>query len=641
MSEPPRTPDAPAAAEVEVRKRRGPSIVWLIPIVAALIGAGVAYRTISNKGPTISLTMKDGSGLEAGKTKIKYLDVEVGVVQTVALSVDGQSVVATAAMDKSTKQHLMEKTVFWKVSPRVSLRGISGLGTLVSGQYITMLPGPGKPARKFEVLESPPLSAEHRDALSIELVADKLGSIAVGSPVIFRGIEVGEVGKYDLENESRSFRIHVLIDRPYAKFVKKGTQFWDASGIDLNVGAGGVELRTASLASLVEGGVAFDTPPWAESTQVVEDGASFRLFESPEKAEQARERVEGLNISVEARDGSIAEGAPVYYRKHRVGHVGRSELSPDATSVRHQVHIDSRYAALVRTNSRFWNASGVKMHVGVDGLDLETDSVESILEGGLAFATPDRPGKRAESGALFALYEKPEKEWIAWAPKIWLGPEGEKRAVAHAILPATAKPRGLAIVLESFVSGSVKAGDAVYYREVKVGEVGEHELSDDAKTVRIHARIEPRYATLVRSNSRFWNASGIGVHFGLGGLDVQTESLESMLAGGVAFATPDRPGAPVEPGTIFPLHLKAEDEWKRWSPAIRIDAGRSTEPVEHAIQASTHPHLFPSAVKSEAVAPVRAGAPGAQPEAASPAADEPATKPGFLRRLFGGGDDGD
>ena len=634
MSEtPPQSAESSSVADVEVKRRRGPSIVWLIPIVALLIGAGVAYRTIANKGPTITLTMKDGSGMEAGKTKIKYLDVEVGVLQTVELSEDGQLVLATAAMDKSAKGHLTEGTLFWKVSPRVSLSGISGLGTLVSGEYITLLPGPGKLARKFELLESPPLTAEHRNALAIELVADKLGSISLGSPVTYRSITVGEVEKYELQDESRDFKIHVLINRPYVKLVKTSTQFWNASGLDVSIGPGGVNVRTASLASLVEGGIAFDTPAWAENAPLVESGAKFQLLESREKAVQARERVEGLNITVEARDGSIAEGAPVYYRKHKVGHVGRSELSADATSVRYQVHFDSRYATLVRSNSRFWNASGVNMHVGVGGLDLRTDSLESILKGGLEFATPDRPGSQAKAGALYALHDEPATEWLAWAPKIWLGPDSESRAIAHALPAAGSRPPGLEIVLESFEVGSVKAGDAIYYREAKVGEIGKHELSADARTVRIHARIEPQYATLVRSNSRFWNASGISAHFGLGGLDVQTESLESMMEGGVAFATPDEPGARVKPGTIFPLHPKADEDWKRWSPAIWIDGDASDKLVEHAIHEKTHGHLLRHSVQTEALAPDAQRAGGELPAVASP------PKQGFFQRLFGGGDE--
>jgi len=633
MSEPsPPGIESTSVADVEVKPRRAPSLVWLIPVVAALIGAGIAYETITSKGPTVTFTLADGSGLDAGKTKIKYRAVEVGVITQVELSDDLESVIATAELDKGTERHLTENTLFWKVSPHVSLSGISGLGTLVSGQYISMFPQPGKPARKFSVLASPPLSAAHRDALAIELFADELGSISAGSPVTYRSVTAGEVAGYQIIEDGRRFRIHVLINRPYVDLVKKGTQFWNASGLDISVGADGVRIHTASVAALLAGGIAFDTPPWAEETPAAENGDRFGLYRSFRLAVQARERVDGLNVVAEARDGSIAQGAPVYYRKHKVGHVGQSELSADATSVRYQVHVDPRYAALVRANTRFWNASGVNMHLGMDGLELQTDSLTSILEGGLEFATPDTPGPQAEAGTLFVLHDHPNPRWLAWAPKIWLGPDGEPDEVAHALPAARAKPRGLELILESFEAASVKAGDAIYYREIKVGRIGAHELSEDAKTVRIHARIEPRYATLVRSNSRFWNASGISAHFGFGGLDVETESLESIMAGGVAFATPTEPGAPVKAGTIFPLHPKAEEDWKRWSPPIRIDGDSSGKPVEHAIREETHGHLRRSTVKTEALAPEAQRAGGEAPDQAG------SQRPGFFRRLLGEGD---
>ncbi len=639
MSEiPPQGLESTSVADVEVKRRRAPSLVWLIPAIAALIGAGIAFETIMSKGPTVTLTFADGSGLDAGKTKVKYRAIEVGVVTRVELSDDFESVIATAELDKGMERHLTENTIFWKVSPHISLTSVSGLGTLVSGQYISMLPRPGKPAREFQVLAAPPLTAEHRNALGIELVADALGSISAGSPVTYRSIAIGEVEKYEIIEDGRRFRIHVLINRPYVELVKKGTQFWNASGLDVSVGLDGVQVHTASLASLLEGGIALDTPPWAEKTPAAESGDQFALYSSFRAAVRARERVEGLNVVVEGRDGSIAEGAPVYYRKHKVGHVGRNELSADATSVRYQVHIDQRYATLVRSNSRFWNASGVNLHLGIGGLDLRTDSLESILEGGLEFATPDRPGPQAEAGALYALHDQPDAKWLAWAPKIWLSPDGKKRAVAHVLPAARAQPRGLEIVLESFELASVKAGDAIYYREAKVGEIGEHELSKDARTVRIHARIEPRYATLVRSNSRFWNASGISAHFGLGGLDIQTESLESIMAGGVAFATPDEPGARVKPGTIFPLHPEAKDDWKHWSPAIWIDGGPSGKAVEHAIHEKTHGYLLRRSVQAEAVAPDAQRAGGELPAVASPPNQAGAGVQGFFRRMFGGGD---
>jgi paraquat-inducible protein B len=423
---------------------------------------------------------------------------------------------------------------------------------------------------------------------------------------VYQGQTVGEVTKHALAKDGRGFEIRAWIGPEYAHLVTTKTLFWDASGLDFSLGAGGLQVHTASLATVVQGGIAFETPAWVKDGAPIESGARFRLHPSRKQVLELRERVQGLNVRVEARDGSVAEGA---------------------TSVLYDVHIEERYAPLVRVNTRFWNASGVGVHVGLGGLDIATDSLESILEGGFEFATPDRPGAPARDGALYALHDEAEPKWLAWAPRI----------------PAR-KPKGLEILLESFSVGSLKKGDPVYYRQIRVGEVGDHELTADAKTVRSRLRIEPRYATLVRSNSRFWNVSGIGVHFGLGGLDIRTGSLETLLAGGVAFATPDEPGPKVEAGTVFPLHPKAEEEWERWSPLLPVGPGPA-ESVEHAIHADTHRHLFRGSVESEALAPEApapvATAPADEPESA-PAPEKEPKKPGLLRRIFRtGGGDGD
>ena len=602
---------ASPAANAEVHKRRSISMVWLIPVVAAVIGAGIAYETISSQGPTITLVFQDGAGLEAGKTKIKYRSVDVGVLKSVEISEDIQSVIAEAELGKRAAPYLNENTVFWMVEPRISLSGISGLDTLVSGNYIAILPGDGPPRLEFEVLEEPPLTAEHRNALSIDLSAEDIGTISAGSPVTYRTVNVGEVERYELVDGGGRFVIHVLIDHRYSGLVKQGTQFWNASGVDVSIAASGITIDTGSLASILAGGIAFDTPAWSEDTELAENGAVFDLYGSHSDALKARQRVKGLNIAVEAGDGSIGEGSPVYYRKFQVGHVGEAELSADATTVRYQVHIDDRYRALVRKDSRFWNASGFDIQLGMDGLALEAGSLQSILQGGLSFATPSRPGKLAENGDLFAVYEEPKPLWLAWTPKIWIDPESDTQPVAHVLPAKRTTPRGLRLILESDAAASVQKGDPVYYREVQVGEIGSHELSKDARTVRITAYVEPKYATLVRANSRFWNASGIGVSFGLGGLDIQTESLESILAGGVAFATPDEPGAPVEPGVTFLLHPEPEDDWKEWSPTIWMG-----KPLARAVQSAAA-----TGARAASTPPVSAGL-----------ADD---EPGFFSRLFG------
>ena len=632
MSDPKHEDQTNDLPDPHVQEKRGFAMVWLIPLVAALLGGGLVVRTLAEKGPTVRIAFDSGEGLEAGKTKIKYKALEMGMVTDVELTDDLQGVVATATLDREAAPYLNEETVFWIVRPRIGASGISGLDALVSGSYIGILPGEGDTAqRDFEALDHHPLRANHPDALRLVLHAEKRGSVRRGTAITYRNLEAGEIADVELDVDGQGVTMTALIDPQYAKLITRQTQFWNASGIDVSVGANGLQVHTESLAALLGGGIAFDTPTASEAPRAT-NGDRYALHASADDAARAEERYEGLDIVLESHDaGSISEGAPVYYRQQQIGHVGEHALSPDAMTVRFRVHIEREYVPLVRRGSRFWNASGVQMHVGLDGLDLQTGTLASILAGGVVMATPDDPGPVAEPGQLFALHDRPEHEWLAWSPTIWLA--GTEEQVAHVIPTKHRQARGLALVLEATHVGAMKPGGGIYYRQVKVGEIGEHELSADSRSVKVNVLIEPRYAKLVRSNSRFWNASGIHAHFGLSGLDIDTESLSSILAGGIAFATPDEPGRPVEPGTLFPLHVKAEDEWHAWSPEIRLASADAGKTVHHAIHVDNHRSLFGSrTVSSEAIDP------NADPDKAVPAVatgpNGAAPQRSFFGRLF-------
>ena len=182
--------------EIAVKKKGGFSIVWIIPIVAALVGGWLAYKTISEKGPTVTITFQDGAGLEAGKTKIKYKSIEVGVIKYIDISDDISQVIVTAEMKKTTHNHLTENTRFWVVRPQIGLGGVSGLDTLVSGAYIEIDPQSGPPTLEFKGLDTPPLVTSREEGTQYVLVAQKLGGLQPGSPLDYHGVHAGEVMDY-------------------------------------------------------------------------------------------------------------------------------------------------------------------------------------------------------------------------------------------------------------------------------------------------------------------------------------------------------------------------------------------------------------------------------------------------------------
>lgn len=183
--------DVPTAVAVS-KRRRPPQLVWLVPIVALLIGGWLAVKTILEKGPTITITFKTAEGLEAGKTKIKYKNIDIGEVKSVGFTKDLQRVVVTAELHKGVALHLVEDVKFWIAKPRIAGGQVSGLGTLFSGSYIEMDRGKSSiPRKDFEGLEVAPLVTGDMPGRQFVLQGKDLGSHDVGTPVLFRRLQVG------------------------------------------------------------------------------------------------------------------------------------------------------------------------------------------------------------------------------------------------------------------------------------------------------------------------------------------------------------------------------------------------------------------------------------------------------------------
>ncbi len=266
-------------ATVVPKKRQRISIVWLVPIIAAVVAIGIAVQRIMSEGPTITIVFKGAEGVEAGKTFIKYKDVNIGQVTAVKLSQDHSKVEVTAKIDKSAAALMVEDAKFWVVEPRVTLSGVSGLGTLLSGNFIGFEVGKSdKEQRRFTGLEVPPIITSGQPGRQFVLKGDDLGSLGIGSPIYYRRIQAGQVIAYDLGSDGKQVDIKIFVNSPYDRYVNSGTRFWNASGIDVSVGAGGLDVRTQSLVAVLAGGLAFDTPPIAVKAEPVAANTVFTLY---------------------------------------------------------------------------------------------------------------------------------------------------------------------------------------------------------------------------------------------------------------------------------------------------------------------------------------------------------------------------
>jgi paraquat-inducible protein B len=323
------------------RSRTRISLVWVIPIVAALVGAWVAITRIESEGPKIRLVFGSADGLEAGKTKIEYKGVEVGTLTSIQLSPDHRQVLATAQMAPKTEDFLVDDTQFWVVRPRISGANVTGLGTLISGAYIGMEIGSSdREKRDFVALETPPIVTGGAPGRFFVLKTSDLGSLDVGTPVFFRRLQVGEVASYVLDKDGRRFTVKIFVKAPYDQYVSPNTRFWQASGIDMQLSANGLNVQTQSLLSILIGGVAFETPSNGPVLPAAEANTVFPLYisraqayEPPPRNPQTFELI--FNESVRG----LAPGAPVELRGIKVGEVEDIRAQVDVKSLKFSVPV--------------------------------------------------------------------------------------------------------------------------------------------------------------------------------------------------------------------------------------------------------------------------------------------------------------
>lgn len=326
------------ASSATINKKPELNLIWLLPLCALFITGWLIYKTLSDKGPEITIIFSSADGLEIDKTKIKYLDVEIGKVSDIVINKDLKTISVTAQMHNESSDYLTENTQFWVVRPKIGLNGVSGLGTLVSGAYITIKPEKGKAQYHFTGLDLAPVLETNAKGKKFILETTNIGSMGPGTPINFHGIAVGEVLEYELAKNADNIKLTIFVNAPYEQFIRANTRFWIDSGINLSAGADGFKLRTGPLSALLGGGIAFRTSAEDKAEDSVPENTSFQLFDDYELSTQViyhrtikvtmyfDESVRGLNI-----------GAPVLLRGIPVGKVTDINLEINAKTA--EIHI--------------------------------------------------------------------------------------------------------------------------------------------------------------------------------------------------------------------------------------------------------------------------------------------------------------
>lgn len=320
----------PGHGEVQTR-RWSVSLVWIVPIVAMLIGASLVVRSWMQEGPVISISFHTGEGLVPNKTQVKYRSVVIGEVLSVELAPDRRSVITKVQLSKEAESFARRGAQFWVVRPRIGIGGVSGVDTLLSGNFIGADSGDSKVSEKnFIGLESPPPITYGEKGKRFMLSADDLGSLDIGSSIYYRKIPVGQVVSYALKADGKGVDIGIFVEAPYDAFVTQDTRFWNASGVDVAVDANGLRVNTESMSSILVGGLAFGSPPHAGESAPAADLQVFELFGDRDTAlAPPSGRPVYLSLRFDQSTRGLSVGAPVEFLGVEFGKVTSVQLDYD------------------------------------------------------------------------------------------------------------------------------------------------------------------------------------------------------------------------------------------------------------------------------------------------------------------------
>lgn len=407
MSNPPTSsPESfPQAVVIPTRAIRSTTRLWWVTFVAVVAAIVLVAMSLKAHGPTITIRFADGHGLKAGDV-LRFRGIAIGEVTDVVLTPDLGQVSVKVQLEPKAAHVARRGSQFWIERPRISLSRVSGLETVVGAKFLGVIPGPsdGPAASEFDGIESPPTLYEP-ESLEVAIRFREGHGLQVGDPLRHRGIVVGEVTSVDLNHELSAVSVRVRLIGEAHHLAREGTQFWvERPRVSV------AEVR--GLDTLVGGRYLAVSPGPDEALPQVE-------FDGLEMAPVAEVPAGALEIVLHApQRWGIERGVPITYRGLRVGQVLSVGLSSDGTSLEARAFVESRYRSLVRQNSVFWSASGVDVSVGFTGLQFTADTLTSIAQGGVAFATPSEPGPPTNTGQRFLYVKSPKDEWLTWQPRI-------------------------------------------------------------------------------------------------------------------------------------------------------------------------------------------------------------------------------
>ncbi len=614
-------------------------------------GAPIANNTLfklypdiktAGRGIAIKLELPENSHVRQIGSPIMYRGIEIGQITDLKLSKDEKQVIASAAIQPAFTDMLNTGSTFVLEEPKISLSGVENLTNIVSGNFLSLIPGQGQRLRSFSVIRKTDFSLQKDQAMSIKLTAEQSWGIEKGSEILYRGLNVGSVTGVKLTEQDK-VQVDAIVYNQYTNLIKSKNRFYLTSSFRAKIEESGLTVSMPPAKQLLSGSISFTS----EGDEKPRN--NYTLYSNEQLAELASYDAKGSKkLSLYSPSlPKISKGSPILYRNLQVGKIEGYTLLNNGFKI--SASIDNQFKHLITKSSVFWVQSAIEINAGLAGVSIKAAPLKSLLEGGISFDdVPDVENKANGYWMLHSSYKQakkygqlislklagdnklsigadinfngikvgevtylmpnfeqqsvtvearilpeytsiiPVKGSYFWLPTTEFGLNGIKNvdnllSQSINVIPGKGskqttfelnsqvkEPFGVEFTLQSATKGSVTVGTPVLYREIEVGEVTDVSLGEFADRVLTTISIKPKFSYLVRQNSVFWNTSGVDVSIGLTGAEVKAGTLESIVRGGITFATPEnvqlQPIAREE--STFLLHSKAKPEWRTWRTAI-------------------------------------------------------------------------
>jgi len=498
--------------------RQGISIIWFVPFIALIFGVWLGVKTISNQGVFITIEFESGAGIVPNKTEIRYKGLVTGMVNSVVPSDDLQHVIAEVEMSKTFADYLTDNTQFWLVSADISLKGVSGLDTLLSGSYIHIIPDTDEDASSqdhFIALNEAPQLDMTTPGLHLTLQSSVLGSISENSPISFKQIPIGYVTGYHYVENEQVININVFIEQNYAHLIKENSLFWNTSGVQLTGSlASGIKVNTESLASIIAGGIAVDTLSYQTDLSPAKNGQKFSLYADFQSAEMGHE----IELTLDWNAG-VNHNAAILYQGLTIGFIESfSKIDPKSRKITAKASVNPRIVPYLTDQSQFYLVSP---HIDLNGVS----NAKTLLTGTYISIRPSLQGNKTDKFTVFN--SKP---------------------------PYKYSEPGLHLLIETNDRHSLQVGSNIYFKQQVVGNVQAIETVGANRHL-IHIHVLAKFQHLVSTNSHFYNNSGVKIKANLQRVEITAQSLQTVLTGGISFVNPPLHAKPTKTSKKTPENI--------------------------------------------------------------------------------------